>query len=362
MALATGRSTTIDAARGLAAILMVVGHTADACLDTAGRASRFVQAYFQFRGFTAPLFFVVAGWAGALYVERQRVFGSPILRSKMRRLALLLLLGYVLRLPAWDWDGFLAGGLATWSHFLAFDALHCIATSLFFILALGALLTSRRARTIAFAMGALVIPALTGEAYAIIEHEGVPLWFRMSIGSPGSPFPILPWVAYGSAGALGATLLPHTFGRRARARWLFASGLGLVLAARLATSGPYVVANPAVFCERLGATSLLLSALHLLPLPWIEKLISFGRAALGIYVFHLVEVYGWGSFSGLAGVVGPTLPPLGVLALAALLLLSCFAILRAWAASAPAIRAFCKAPGDKLRRVLHRLRMARGVL
>ena len=57
------RNPGLDAARTFAMVAMVFGHSADVLLSTAVRALPSLQTYWTFRGFTAPLFLMVSGWA-----------------------------------------------------------------------------------------------------------------------------------------------------------------------------------------------------------------------------------------------------------------------------------------------------------
>src|SRR5262249_42017182 len=57
------RDPWLDAVRGASVVAMVFGHTLDLTLDETVRHTPLVTLYWSFRGLTAPLFLVVAGWA-----------------------------------------------------------------------------------------------------------------------------------------------------------------------------------------------------------------------------------------------------------------------------------------------------------
>src|ERR687888_4333 len=92
----------LDAARALAVVAMVVGHTADGLLSDAARALPWGQGYWGFRGLTAPLFLVVSGWAVTMAAARSGLSGRAFFRARLRRVAMLIACGLALRWPGWD--------------------------------------------------------------------------------------------------------------------------------------------------------------------------------------------------------------------------------------------------------------------
>ena len=57
------RDPWLDAVRGASVVAMVFGHTLDLTLEDRLRDLPLVGLYWSFRGLTAPLFLVAAGWA-----------------------------------------------------------------------------------------------------------------------------------------------------------------------------------------------------------------------------------------------------------------------------------------------------------
>jgi acyltransferase len=59
----------LDLLRGIAVVIMVMGHSIDAVLSAAVRSSELFRAYNSLRGFTAPIFLFIAGFSGAAWGE-----------------------------------------------------------------------------------------------------------------------------------------------------------------------------------------------------------------------------------------------------------------------------------------------------
>ena len=300
------RIAALDAARALGVAAMVFGHTLDAVLSPAVRGSPGVAAYWQLRGLTAPLFLVVSGWAITAASLRSGAAGGAILGARAPRLLLLVALGLALRFPAWDTAGFLDGNRAAWRHFLAFDALHCVA--------LGGLLASAvlaaRANlgdrlTALAALSTLLLAA--GPLLPEITATGIPEIAFEQILRGTSPFPALPWAAYVLAGAAVGLVAPLARGRVALAAGLGLSGAALVAAAHLAGLDDLAIWSPVLFALRLGQVLLLVAALGAVPAALAARAAPLGRASLFVYVAHVPVVYGWGVWQGLAQRVGPTL-------------------------------------------------------
>lgn len=339
------RSPGLDAVRALAVVAMVFGHTADGLLSDSARALPAVQAYWTFRGLTAPLFLFVAGWAVMASVERSRLNGAALLRKRLPRVALLLFIGYALRFPGWDLRGLLAFHHDVWSQLLGFDALHCIAISLLTGLLVLALTESPRARTVIFGILAVGVPLLSGALVrmAVSAHLWLPLR-QPVVADASSPFPLLPWAAYFFAGAFCAQLLRKVSPRQGpQAIALLVVGAALTWIC-FHWGRTDVQTSPALFGYRLGQVLVLASGAMALPMILAARLSLLGRSSLTVYVAHLPMVYGWGIFSGLNARWGRSLSLLQVAGVAFVLLVFGLAVaeairaFKAWRARPPAQR------------------------
>lgn len=300
-----GRIASLDAARAFAVLAMVLGHTLDALLAPEVRAEPLVAAYWTARGFTAPLFMIVAGWAVTVAAARGGARGLALVRARLPRVLLLLALGFALRWPGWGVSLLREGDHAVWAHLLAFDALHTIAVALLLIsLVLAAPL---RAAWRAGVFGALLVGAVALGSVPLGPRDpaALPLLALAQAVGGTAAFPLFPWVGYCLLGAILGLLCGRGEGRRALA--LSAAGAALAAAALLALPG-VEAAVPRVFAFRAGVVLVLLAALAAVPAALATRLRPVGRASLAVYVIHLPIVYGWSTHEGLLQRLGPRLP------------------------------------------------------
>jgi uncharacterized membrane protein len=313
---------------------MVLGHTFDALLAAEVRAEPLVGLYWTARGFTAPLFMVVSGWALAVATSRRPERGLAVPRARLPRVLLLLALGYGLRWPGWGVALLRQGDGSVWAHFLAFDALHAIAVAILVTTCALALPAGRRTQAGLLAVLALVAVLLGTSPLAPAaagRPASVPLLAIAQAVGGTSAFPLFPWVGYFFAGAvLGLAAGP---GRLRSALATAAAGAALTAAA---VSGGLEMApgDPRLFAFRLGAVLLLLAALSAIPAALAARARPIGRASLAVYVLHLPIVYGWSTHEGLFQRVGPQLGFASALLAGAAVLLGCLAVARALALAA----------------------------
>jgi acyltransferase len=333
------RLAALDAARALGVLAMVMGHTLDAVLSPAARQTPAMVQYWHARGLTAPLFLLVSGWAVTLAISRSGARGWDVPRGRVRRVALLLFIGYALRWPGWAIERFAAGDRDIWSHFLAFDALHTIALSLLATSLVLALPWRRGAK--AALLAALALAAVLLGMGATIQGGGPPTAAGLPHFLPAmalaqvfrgtSPFPLVPWSAYFFAGALVGLLAPQD---RRGAVAMAAVGAALVVGALpFPGLGEREAGDPLLIAFRVGVVLLLLGALELVPASLAARAAPLGKSSLGVYAIHLPIVYGWSAIGGLAWRVGPTLGVGAALATAVAVLVASFVLFRGLAAA-----------------------------
>jgi len=323
------RIPALDAARALAVVAMVVGHTLDALLALSDRGAPLAVAYWRARGLTAPIFLVAAGWAVTVAIGRSGGRGPAVLMGRLPRILLLLVIAYALRWPGWGVDLLRAGDTAVWAHLLAFDALHAIALSIpCAALVLGMPWTVReKAGALALLATLSVSLGMGGTAPLVPDPSALPrsiagLALAQAMGGT-SPFALVPWSAYFFVGAIVGLLA----GRLSAGRALAVGAVGVV--AVLATWGTGASALPAghpvLFLFRAGAVLVLFALLAAVPARAATTLAPLGRASLGVYALHVPIVYGWSTHEGLLQQLGPTLAPGRALLAAALVLAVSFA-------------------------------------
>lgn len=308
----------LDAVRAFAVVAMIFGHTLDAVLLTADRGDPFIVNYWKLRGVTAPLFLFVSGWVLFHVVDRRRLHQWSVVAAYLPRVALLLLLGFLMRLPLWGMDDLLSGDRAVLEHFFALDALHCIALAMLIMLAVCALIAPRRRRAVVLAVTAIVvIPAAPLVQQAMSTHSGQRAFVVAQVFAGGtSLFPLFPWAAYYFAGAaVGAGIMCLGGAARRVAAAAAAASCFFVFSWLLSRclAPSLIEAEFELVSFRLGWVLAFVSVAFALPLAFSVRLVPIGRASLWAYVFHVPVVYGWGVWPGLGTRLGPVLAtPLAV--------------------------------------------------
>ncbi len=308
------RLAYLDISRAVAICLMVLAHFSDSFLSEAFAVSGLVQVYTRFRGITAPVFFVVSGWAFAYITLPRRDFYvclGPELRRRLQRAAMLFLWGYALTLPWWA-EGFpFDADPDVWVPTLTFGVLQCIGTALLLAHALVKGTPGPRS----FAAIAFAAAALTAFAAPWLQAWGAtlpePFVGMLSTRGFAGGFPIAPNVAYFFVGC-GAGALALL------GRWPASQVAWLSLAAAAATFAAGVLVEPysarwaspelgasvglGLFLRRLGASGLVIAlgaiAARLMgrvPTP----VAVLGRYPLTFYVGHMLVLWGVPGITGL---------------------------------------------------------------
>jgi acyltransferase len=331
----TGRIAQLDIARGLAVVLMVVGHSIDAVLAPGPRLTEAFRLYDSLRGLTAPLFLLLAGFAFTVatvkHWDDHARFG-PRTARRLLRAALLLGVGYTLHLPFFSFGKLLLNATPDdYARFLQADILQCVALSLA-ALQLTVLIAGTPARhlRLAFALGILIAASSplvwTMNLDGLLPRAIIPYLNQQY----RTLFPLLPYAAYMFVGAgLGHTYL---LARKAGSeqRWYRRMIVGAVLLIGAGLAGgflPWTVypvhdfwkTNPGMLAVRAGVVMAVVTALLRLqrfPPKASAVAMLLGQSSLFVYVAHLIVVYGSVANPGLAHVLGQDLSISGAIAVA----------------------------------------------
>jgi uncharacterized membrane protein len=190
----------IDLARALAVILMIAGHTSSALLDSSYRGGRWFDLWMFQRGLTSALFLLLSGFAFSIATSRHwsaHVKPSRAVWHRLRRLGLLIVLGYGLHFPVAHFSELVNATDAQWRAFLVVDVLQCIGATFVLIQLLVMVVRTRRIfTTVAFAIAV----ALIAVAPAVWRREWVPdlplVVAQYLSPATGSLFPLVPWSAF----------------------------------------------------------------------------------------------------------------------------------------------------------------------
>jgi acyltransferase len=319
---ASSRVVLLDLLRLCAAFQMVQGHTLDAVLAPEVRTGAVHAAWTFARGLTSVAFLLIAGLSFHLAtlrdLERHRRDGAAV-RKRLRRAAMLVLIGYALHLPLVAIGSDALTAHASVQAAVAVDILQCIGVTLALLEALALTLPSRRAvEWTCCGLGSALLLAAQFSAELPADGPLRPL-LNYVTARGGSLFPLLPWAGHMM---LGAGLCGFLFAPANRGRRLLAAGLvGLAIAAAASALG---LAAPADHLRRLACVFAFAAALAPLEatatrMPaWLARI---SGETLFIYVAHIVLVYGDGL--GLSNAVGATLSPLPAVLLALCVLALC---------------------------------------
>ncbi len=284
----------LDLARCLAIVMMTLAHVRDGLISPEGNAHALARLHDHTRGLTAPLFFLVAGWAfTAATLPRWRAFRAwgPPLRARVERIVVLFALGHLLTLPWWH-EGFPVDvPREVWLPFATSGVLECLALAMLTSHLLLRLCPSPRALAVVsllLAVGAVAAAAPVQEATSTW-----PLALRGPFNADGVPggFPLAPFAAYFWLGTAVGVWRPNA----ARLAAAGAAALAVAWLLRDAFPGPRMdVGSPALFSSRTGWALLLLAATaaadRLLPAGLsFERLASRG---LTFYVGHMLVLWG----------------------------------------------------------------------
>jgi uncharacterized membrane protein len=316
----------IDILRGLAVFVMIEVHVVNALLLPELRTGDFFRVLNFVNGLVAPSFIFIAGFAFAISARRKwndYTIPSRPLSVQLRRLTIIVLIGYLLHLPVFSFRKLLYHSTPQmWERFFQVDVLHCIGVSLIFLQVLVLLFKREKwVYTIAGLFGVIFIfgaPLVWMKDFA----ESIPLPLAAYLNNKHySLFPLFPWSGY----LMAAAVLSYFFvrmnesGRIARymvgvsilAVTMIAGGIVFeILPFSLYPVADFWRTSPQFFFIRLGIVILLLVGLW-----WGEQrfhyqgsfLTRFGQESLIVYTTHLMIIYGsvFGDKS-IASIIGRT--------------------------------------------------------
>ena len=339
----------VDFMRGFAVIIMVMGHSIDSVLSIDERATTLFRLHDAVRGFTAPLFLFVAGYAFSVATEKNWAaylsLSSPTLK-RFGKIALLLIIGYALHFPFFSLHKILfEASSQEYMQFFQADVLHCVALSLLLLHLI--IFVTRTPR--AFARTTFGVAATVIVATPIVWSVDLAPRFS-SILAPylnqhqQSIFPLFPYASYLLAGAVTGHYFLEAKRNNREGNFFHRTvflGVGVMISALMLDLIPisiypphdYWKASPLFFLIRLSIVLLIVVgfwAMRRIPPVAARQLKLLGQASLFVYVFHLVLVYGSAANNGLAQVVGQTLVYRDAFIVALLVLVVMVAIVHLW--------------------------------
>ena len=296
----------IDLARAIAILLMLEGHFVGLALADMDsyRGNPVFQIWSSIRGFTAPLFFTVAGMIFC-YLLSGETEGNFLKRVRVRkgfkRAMELLFWGYVLQLSLKNFGNYIKGDFGDWVY--AFHVLQCIGLGLIALIGLAGIQSKLKSPSLAWwYVGAIfVCMAFYLWLKSLPEGTYVPAGFpqiiQNTISGPYSVFAIAPWLGFAFlGGAIGVTVRKYRshLDTAKSCLWFFAVAAFLkliwVVAVTVAPSE-----GLAWFTARSAQVVAFLGLLR-----WVEvrfgiavpRMLCVGRMTFEIYIVHVVVLYG----------------------------------------------------------------------
>jgi uncharacterized membrane protein len=324
-----GRITFIDALRGLAVVWMIQTHVVNACLDASYKMGVFFHGLNLANGFVGPTFIFCAGAGFWLAVERKggeyRRLGKGFW-IYLRRLALILAIGYWLHLPVFSLVRLLHAPREKLMGFYSIDVLQLIVISS--LVALCLFFIFPHLKWFAWGCVAMTAAVIRGTPFIwqLDPFSFLPAPLAMLLArQPPSRFPLFPWSAYLFAGVAVTALYRahHRPGRLARIMVIISSLVIMVIflvpglpISYVGRSEWWLSSSSHALFRTLGV--ILIFFLFSLAEPRFPKPIGqflqcCGQESLFVYVVHLLIVYGSSINSGLSYLSGGKIGPLTVI-------------------------------------------------
>jgi len=266
---------------------------------------------------------VVAGWALVSSVPQ---LDRNVVHRRVRRAVLILALGYGLHWPGLSAAVAMEREGTLWPQLFAFDALPCIGWCLLLGLGLLSVLPRTSGRVGALGTLAMWLPFVVPLSWPVAEHSRW-LWHGL-LGHAEVRFPLIPWAAFFFLGMGLALVVRRLADPRHRTMALLLAGGLLLLVLENTGLESWSPESPWPTFYRMGQVMLVLGTLSAAATGQVNVLGNLGRSSLGIYVVHLVLLYGWAGEEGLAGLFFRRLPLILALGLAALVLVASASLAR----------------------------------
>lgn len=309
----SSRLVFIDLLKGLVLLMMIETHVFNPLLLPVYKEAPWFGLLNFINGLVAPSFLFASGFTFILSTSKtfDSKFDKTIFLRKLKRIGVIFLLGYVLRLPQPNLSDLITKSTDLQMRiFLSVDILQCIAVGLL-IFVLSSVIFNKEKSNLIFLIIAtftviLISPIMWKIHFENFMPVGIANYFnRMN----GSLFPLFPWIAFIFSGGIAAhyyLILRKSEKTETYFNKLFITGI------LFAVIGYFVYMNlsevifvgiiphPFFFLERLGIILFLLYLMNLIS-KFIDLSNSFfvmvSKESLIVYFLHLELIY-LGFFNG----------------------------------------------------------------
>ncbi|MGH9631503.1 MAG: heparan-alpha-glucosaminide N-acetyltransferase domain-containing protein [Bryobacteraceae bacterium] len=302
---ASARLPFLDWARGLAALIMLVGHTFHSYARPDLRDSG-PYVITQFIGGIAPaMFLFLSGVTLAFLMHRQQKNGAvpgARIRAALKRAGFLLALAYAFRFQLWLF------GLphSQWTDLLKADILNCMGLAIAALALMAGLTTAQRVHGGVIA-GLLI--ATASPIISLIDPASLPALVRLYFVPDTNLFTFFPWASFVGFGLSAGSILRLVHSDQSLymhrvMQWAAIVGFGLIITGQYFSNLPYSLYpasdfwlnSPGLVFIKLGVIMVLLALAFL----WTHHgagqgwgpLRQLGITSLLVYWVHIELVYG----------------------------------------------------------------------
>ncbi|MFA7289021.1 MAG: heparan-alpha-glucosaminide N-acetyltransferase domain-containing protein [Melioribacteraceae bacterium] len=309
----SSRLVFIDLLKGLVLLIMIEVHVFNSLLLLQFKEASWFSIVNFINGLVAPSFLFASGFTFILSTSKtfDSKFDKTIFLRKLKRISVIFLLGYVLRLPYLNLTDLInKSSELQMNIFLSVDILQCIAVGLFIFVISSAIFNKEKSNLtfliIATFITILISPVMWKIQFDNFMHVGVANYFNRI---NGSLFPLFPWIAFIFSGGIAAhyyLILKKSGETNKYFNSILITGvlftvIGYFVYMNLSGivfSG--IIPHPFFFIERLGIILFLLYFLNLIN-NIIDLsnsfLVKVSKESLIVYFLHLELIY-LGFFNG----------------------------------------------------------------
>jgi uncharacterized membrane protein len=299
---AASRISFLDWTRGVAAVIMMQGHTFHAFAQPGIRQeSAYILSQF-FGGLAPAVFLFLTGITFAFGMdrrERREMSAWQKITAALGRARYLFALAILFRLQLWAF----AYPRSHWSDLFKVDILNCMGVSMALLAWLAVLEPARRMRYAAFAGVAL---AAVAPLLSQIDQARLPWLIKNYFVPSYDYFAVFPWSSYLAFGIAAGSILKQVPRERLSTmiQWTALAGFGLILGGQYFSNLPYSLYDksefwlnsPGLIFIKLGCIFLLASVAYVWNrygtaggFSWVRQL---GTTSLLVYWVHIELVYG----------------------------------------------------------------------
>lgn len=299
---ASGRLAFIDWTRGLAAVVMLQGHTFDSFTRHDLRGNGPFMASQFLGGLPPAMFLFLTGITFAFLMDSQEKQGASAWRrvvAALKRSRYLFLIAFLFRIQLYVFGFPTSPG----SELLRVDILNCMGMAML-IFAPMAVFTTRERIRLCTILG-LVVAALA-PVVSTIDASSLPSLVRSYLFPSYNYFGFFPWASFLAFGMVAGSVIravrQEDLGRVML--WMMVIGVGVALAAHefshigysIYSKTEFWLNSPAMIMIKLGAVLALLSVAYLwvnlgAPQRW-SVFRQLGTTSLLVYWVHIEIVYG----------------------------------------------------------------------